>query len=140
MTELSGSSFQRRMDSNVVQKMKMNHLREHSIQSVFVALDAALIIGGSLMTAALMKARGFPDPDQFWHPFALFVRGWGFFLILIPALWVGGSLWLERNPRFDFTSRWTIVTGILVFAGLAWLMFVAVMLGSGAGTIIQSVD
>lgn len=38
--------------------MKAHLLREHTIQSVFALLDSALIIGGSLMTAALMKARG----------------------------------------------------------------------------------
>lgn len=92
------------------------------------------------MTAALMKARGFPDSNQFWHPLALFVREWGFLFILIPGLWVAGTVWLESNPRFDFTSRWTMVTGVLVFVGLAWLMFVSVILGSGAGRIIQSVE
>lgn len=120
--------------------MKTHPLREHSIQATFAALDSALIIGGSLLTAALMKARGFPDPNQFWHPFALFVREWGFLLILIPGLWVGASVWLESHPRIDFTSRWTIFTGVLVFAGLVWLMLVAVMLGSGAGTIIQAAE
>lgn len=120
--------------------MKISPLREHSIQSVFAALDSMLIIGGSLMTAALMKARGFPDPNQFWHPFALFVRGWGFLLILIPGIWVVWSVWSESNPRFDFTRRWTIVTGLIVFAGLAWMMFAAVVLGSGAGRVIQVVE
>ena len=118
----------------------MNPLREYSIQSVFAVLDSTLIIGGSLMTAALMKARGFPDSNQFCHPLALFVREWGFLFILIPGLWVAGTVWLESNPRFDFTSRWTMVTGVLVFVGLAWLMFVSVILGSGAGRIIQSVE
>ena len=120
--------------------MKTHLIREHTIQTVFAVLGSTLIVGGSLMTAKLMKARGFPDPDQFWHPFALFVRNWGFFLILIPGAWVAWSIWLEDNPRIHFTRRWTLVTGMLLLAGLAWLMFVAVILGSGAGRLVQAVQ
>ncbi len=118
--------------------MNGNPIREFVIQSVFAVLHSALIIGGSITTAALMKARGYPDPNQFWHPWALFVRNWGFLLILISGVWVVGTIWLERNRSSDFSSRWTIVTGLLVFAGLVWLMTLSVLLGSGAGKLIRS--
>ena len=120
--------------------MKTNPISEFAAQSVFAVLQSALIVGGSLTTAALMKARGFPDSSQFWHPFALFVRSWGFLLILIPGIWVVGTIWLERSRSLDFTTRWTVISGLLVSAGLVLLMAISVLLGSGAGTLIQSVE
>jgi len=87
------------------------------------------------MTAAMMKARGFPDPDLFWPPLALFVRSWGFLLIFIPGLWVILSIWLEGHPRFEFSKSSTVVTGFILLAGLTWLMIKAVLLGFGAGFI-----
>jgi len=118
--------------------MPNNPIREYMTQSVFAVLQSVLIVSGSLMTAGLMKARGYPDPGQFWHPLALFVRNWGFLLISVPGAWVVGTVWLERRPGSDFTTRWTIVTGLLVLAGLAWLMVISVLLGSGAGTIVST--
>jgi len=109
-------------------------------QSVLAVLQSALIVGGSLTTATLMKARGYPDSSQYWHPWALFVRNWGFLLILIPAIWVVGTIWLERNRSLDFSTRGTVVTGMLVFAGLGLLMVISILLGSGAGTLIQIIN
>jgi hypothetical protein len=119
--------------------MKTNPIREFVTQSVFAVLQSALIVGGSLTTAALMKARGYPDSNQFWHPWALFIRNWGFLLILIPGAWVVVTIWLERNRGSDFSTRWTVITGLIVFAGLGWLMTISVFYGSGAGRLIQSV-
>jgi peptidoglycan biosynthesis protein MviN/MurJ (putative lipid II flippase) len=118
--------------------MAGNPIREYMTQSVFAVLQSALIVSGSVLTAALMRARGYPDPGQFWHPLALFVRNWGFLLISIPGAWVIGTIWLERHRGSDFTTRWTVVTGLLVLGGLAWLMVISVLLGSGAGTIISN--
>lgn len=118
-------------------KMKTNSLREASIQTVFASLDGLLIMIGSLTTAVVMKANGFPGPGKVWHPLSLFVRDWGFLLILIPGLWAVGSVWMEKHPRFPFTRRWTMVTGILLSAGLAWLLVVAILLGSQAGAVVE---
>lgn len=120
--------------------MSVNQVREFKVQSVFAVLHSALIIGGSMATAALMKARGFPDPEQFWHPLPMFVRSWGFLLILVPGAWVAATIWLERNRSESFSARWTLVTGVLVLAALGCLMLVSILLGSGAGTIIQSIE
>jgi hypothetical protein len=118
----------------------MNPVREYATQSVFAVLQSALIIGGSMSTATLMKARGFPDPTQFWHPLALFVRNWGFLLILFPGIWVIATIWLERNRSAYFSTRWTLVSGLIVLAAFCCLMLVSILLGSGAGTIIQSIE
>jgi hypothetical protein len=119
--------------------MKTNSIHEFMTQSIFAVLQSALIIGGSLTTGVLMKARGFADPNQFGHPWAVFVRNWAFLLILIPGAWVVATIWLERNRGSDFSTRWTVVTGLLVVVGLGGLMTFSVLLGSGAGTLIQSV-
>ncbi len=117
--------------------MNTQLFRDYITQSVVAVVASTLILGGSMATAMLMKARGFPDSSQIWHPFALFVREWGFLLILIPAAWVVASIWIENNSNMDFTKRWTFVTGLLLLVFLAFLMLAAVMLGFGVGNIIQ---
>ena len=116
--------------------MKNLRIHEYSIQTVFALLDSALIIGGSMFTAAAMKVGGYPDPDRIWPPFPVFVRNWGFLLILIPAIWVVWTIWAENNRRESFGKKWTFLTGIVVFAGLAYAMAAAVLMGSGAGRLV----
>ena len=107
-------------------------------QAILAVLQSALIVGGSLSTTALMKARGYPDPHQFWHPWALFVRDWGFLFLSIPLMWAGATIWLERSQVAEFSTRSTVISGLLVFAGLGFLMFLSALLASGAGTLIQN--
>lgn len=114
----------------------MNPFRQYTAQSVLVVLQSALIIGGSLTTASLMKLRGYPDPRQFWHPLTLFVREWGFLLILIPGLWVCWTIWCEHQREYSFSKRSTIGTGLLLLALLAFFFFMSFMLACGVSKSI----
>ena len=53
---------------------------------------------------------------------AVFVRDYGFLLLLIPAGWVFATLWLERHRSDWLTKRWTILSGVAVLLFLAGLM------------------
>jgi len=117
--------------------MNLQLFREYRIQSVFALLASVLIMGGSLMTGVIMKARGFPDVNELWHPLALFVRNWGFLFIGFPIIWVIISISLENNPEVDFTKKWTIISGFVLLGFLACLMFVTVILASGGGNLIK---
>ena len=117
----------------------MNPVREFMYQAILAVLQSALIVGGSLSTAALMKACGYPDAHQFWHPLALFVRHWGFLLLSIPLIWAGATMWLERSRVTEFSIRSTVATGLLVLAELGFLMFFSALLASGAGTLVQTI-
>lgn len=107
----------------------MNRWQEYRIQSVFVALHATLIVGGWLATATMMRAAGYPDENLVWRPLSLFVRNWGFVLILLPGIWAAGSIWLENHRAELFSKRWTIVSGVALFAALAWILLAAVVGG-----------
>ena len=94
-------------------------VRDYAMQSIFAAAQSLVIVAGAMLTAATprMRAAGGDGP---WLP--VFVRDWGFLLLLIPAVWVFVTLWLERHRSDWFTKRWTILSGVLVLALLIALM------------------
>jgi len=94
-------------------------VRDYAMQSIFAAAHSVVIVAGAMLTAATPRMRG-GDGGGPW--LALFVRDWGFLLISIPAAWVIATLWLERHRADWFTKRWTILSGVLVLAGLILLM------------------
>jgi len=101
----------------------MTIVREYALQSIFAVLHSAVIVGGSMFTATIMKVRGYaPENAADWHWQLVFVRNWGFTLILIPAAWVIATLWLERHQAEWFSKRWTIVSGIVLLCGLAFFL------------------
>lgn len=107
---------------------------EYQAQGILAVLQSVLVIVGCLMTAALLKARGYPD--RFADlPFQLaLVRNWGFTLNLIPLGWVMMTIWLERNHRGWFSKRWTVLTGIGLGIALGWY-FLVTMARAGSSTI-----
>jgi hypothetical protein len=92
-------------------------VRDNAMQSIFAAAQSVVIVAGSLLTAATPRMRGGEGP---WLP--VFVRDWGFLLLLVPAVWVVGTIWLERHRSDWFTKRWTILSGLLVLLSLVSLM------------------
>jgi hypothetical protein len=94
-------------------------VRDYAMQSIFAAAQSVAIVAGSLLTAATPRMRGSGSGGP-W--LAVFVRDWGFLLLLIPAAWVFVTLWLERHRSDWFTKRWTILSGVLLLAALVLLM------------------
>lgn len=94
------------------------------MQSIFVAAQSVTIVAGSMMTAVVLRMRGFPNDEKDWPLIPVFLREWGLVLILLPTMWMLLTIWLERHTDY-FTKRWTIITGTLLLATLACLMMYA---------------
>ncbi|MBK1792211.1 hypothetical protein [Persicirhabdus sediminis] len=120
--------------------MKVDKLGSYTVQLVMMALNTALILSGSMVVATLLKLRGFPERNYDWPLLAVFVRNWGFILVILPAIWVTISISLERNAQSNFSTRSSLISGLLLFAGLAVLIIIVVVLANGAGSIIQVVE
>jgi hypothetical protein len=95
-------------------------VRDNAMQSIFAAAQSVVIVAGSLLTAATPRMRSGGSGGGHWLP--VFVRDWGFLLLLIPATWAFATLWLERHQSDWFTKRWTILSGVLLLAALVLLM------------------
>ena len=105
-------------------------VREYAMQSIFAAAQSLVILTGSIFTATVLKSGHGARSAGPWLP--VFVRDWGFVLMLIPATWVFLTLWLERHRSDWFTKRWTVLSGVLLLAVLAWLMVTAVAIAGAA--------
>jgi len=104
----------------------MHFYENHRLQTIFVALQALVIMAGSLVTGAAMKVMGYDDAlGQDWSPFLRFIRNWGFLLILIPLAWTVLTISLEQRAYW-YSKRWTFGSGLVVLLGLAWLLCYAV--------------
>lgn len=107
---------------------------EYRMQTIFILLQAGVIVLGSLLTGAMLKARGYTD-HLYELPFlVLFVRNWGFMLILISLAWACGSIWMDRHLEW-YTKRWTLVSGLCLLASLTW--FLVWVLARAGSTLIS---
>ena len=110
-------------------------IREYTIQAVFVTLHSAVVIGGGMCTATAMKVMGLanigPEVDfPLW-----FVRNWGFLLIVISLIWAVWTISLERSRRDEFTKRHSLITGLIVLAGLAGFFLITTI--NAGSTLLQ---
>lgn len=103
----------------------MQFYENHRLQTIFVLLQVGVIMAGSLTTGAMMKVMGYQEGIRVdVLLLLLFVRDWGFLLILIPLAWTFLTITLEQRAYW-YSKRWTIGSGLLVLAGLAWLLVYA---------------
>ncbi|MEC5125932.1 hypothetical protein VSU19_04185 [Verrucomicrobiales bacterium BCK34] len=87
-------------------------IRDYTVQSIFVAIQATIIIYGIMVTGTLLKVNGYPEFDQFaWY--SLFVRHAGFLILIIPGFWVWLTIWYDLSNRIS-PEAFTIVTGIVL--------------------------
>lgn len=105
----------------------IGYIREHTVQTVFVAIHATIIVYGILVTATLLKGSGYPEYDHFFW-FSKFVRHAGIAFFLLPAGWVFLTFWYEQSDRLHPTI-FTLATGFGLIVLLWWLFSV-----SAAGT------
>ncbi len=109
--------------------------QEFKIQSIFVTLHAAIIIGGSMFTAMALKMMDRSDIGP-GNSFCLwFVRNWGFFILIVPLLWALSTISLERRHYDWFSKRFTIVSGLILLSVLAY--FFTVTTGMAGSSLIR---
>ncbi len=100
----------------------MRQIQEHKFQVYLVGLQALAIIAGSLIVTGYMKVFGTSDNDSHQWPWVLrMIRSYGFLLLLIPAAWAYLTVKLEINERIYYRPVWTIISGVVILAALAWL-------------------
>ena len=105
----------------------IGYIREYTVQTVFVAIQATIIVYGILVTATLLKGSGYPEYDHFFW-FSKFVRHAGIAFFLMPAGWVFLTFWYEQSDRLHPTI-FTLATGFGLIVLLWWLFAI-----SAAGT------
>ena len=99
-------------------------------------MQSAAIMVGCFLTKIMLTARGI-DLDTAQLPFSIwFVINWGFTLLAIPLLWTAGTIWLERHPAEPISVRWSLLTGLALFIGLAWF---AILFAAKAGSSLIQV-
>jgi hypothetical protein len=100
--------------------MNENHVEPaYRAISIIALIQAAVVAGGTLFVTAMLKAHGFRDgvPDTFFRENALFVRRFGFTILLFPVAWALAAICAARAA----TSAW-IQLAIYIF-GLAAILF-----------------
>src|SRR6056297_3436310 len=85
-------------------------IRDYTLQTVFVALQATVIVYGILITATLLKGNGYPEYDNFFW-FSKFVRHAGFLFLVVPAGWVWLTYWYDQSDRI-YPLAFTVASGI----------------------------
>lgn len=95
----------------------MNWLREYTIQVVFVAIQAVVIVYGVLAVSTMLKVAGYPEDSGFSLEIR-FVRHAGFLLFFIPGAWVWLTIWYE-NEGWNYPAAFSILSG----AGVAACLF-----------------
>jgi hypothetical protein len=108
---------------------------EYRLQRIIGALHAGIIMTGSLMLGVTLKVRGYPDEFADIPLLMLFVRNWGFTLILIPLAWVVYTIWSERDDTGSFSKRWTLISGIGLGLILIWFHS-ALVLQAGSSLLV----
>lgn len=99
----------------------MRFVDQHRTQTILSLFQVGTILVGSIGIGAILKAVGTSDSQQIsW--LLLFVRNWGFLLILIPVGWVVATIWMEFHHSW-YSKRFTLVTGLLLWASLMWFFF-----------------
>ena len=103
----------------------MDRLRQYAVQTAVAALQCAVIQAGTIISTVLLRSAGYPDESRDWPALPAWVREWGPLAFAIPALWVAGTILLERHRSEWFSKRWTLVSGLLLAGGLLLLYIVA---------------
>lgn len=115
----------------------MGFYENHRLQTIFILLQFGVIMAGSLTAGVILKVMGYEEGNNQAKPFyILFVRNWGFLLILIPLAWTFTTISMERRTDW-FSKRWVVGSGLTVLLALSWFL-VGVILRSGSSLIVMS--
>lgn len=90
-----------------------NTLPVHRAVSYITLIQAGVVMGGTLFVGAMCKASGYGTvPDERFNSTALFIRGSGWILLLVPACWAACTLVVARRDEHPWLVRGLIVLGV----------------------------
>jgi hypothetical protein len=87
-------------------------------------LQCLIVVIGVLTTCGILKLNAYdPNAQIRWNPVAVAVRNIGYLLVIIPPIWTAVCITLERRESNRWNRTWSIVSGVLVCAVLAGLLW-----------------
>lgn len=98
-------------------------MKEAHVSIRLALLQVLAVIIGVFMTRTAFMGHGYPDWDLDWNAFSLLIRNHGYLLLAVPLVWTCAVVWLENRPDGWWCRRWTVGTGLLLLASLAFLFF-----------------
>ena len=84
-------------------------------------IQVLVVIIGVFMTRLAFTFGGYPDSDKDWNSLSLFIRNYGFLILLLPVAWTTVVVFLENRGSGHWSRPWTIGTGLFVLFALAAL-------------------
>ncbi|MFD0895130.1 hypothetical protein KBB96_00765 [Luteolibacter ambystomatis] len=87
-----------------------------------VMVQILVICIGICSTTVALRIHNYPSAQEDWNVCSVAVRKAGWLLLAIPAAWALCTTRFEAKGHGPWTTRWTIATGVLTIAGLAWFL------------------
>lgn len=99
------------------------HKMPRSLTFLGIFQLACLLIG-FLALGIVLKMCGYPEehPVIRWSPFAILLRSYGLWLILLPALWITYAVYSCRRDEGIFSKKISVLVGV-VLSGAIILSF-----------------
>lgn len=102
----------------------MKMMNQTSAISRLALLQCLVVVIGVLTTCAMLKLYAYdPNTSIRWNPLAVSVRNFGYLLLMIPAIWTAACIVMERRESSHWNRTWSMVSGVLVTAVLAGLLW-----------------
>ena len=90
--------------------------RIYNAFSLILLLQFLAIVGGTLLTSAMLKVNGYPELEIImeWNPISVFIRNWGWIAIVIPVV-LYFSLYRYADMRGDsLEDRQYVILAVLM--------------------------
>ena len=98
---------------------------QHRIQTIMVALHVMIIIVGMCILSALEDLLKDCEGAR-WPGMVRAISRGGLGMLLIPVAWAGLTIYLERMDTGWYRRSWTLLSGITIWLGLAWLFLACI--------------
>ena len=100
-------------------------MHPHRAIGILAVLQVFAVVVSLLVVTAILKINGYAEYKHVayfrWNPAAVFIRGHGLWLLLVPICWTAGALRMVSRPAW--TGRgWTwLAVGAALFVALVWV-------------------
>ena len=99
-----------------------------TVLNIFV-LQVQVVLGGTLFVSLMMSAHGYDAAKGATSGFseqALFIRHYGMWVLIFPALWIAGALYFGRAAASrDFRQAFVVIGGVAVVFGIIYYLVCA---------------
>ncbi len=98
----------------------------HRAISIITFLQLAVVAGGTMFVKAMVRAAKAADwPDEFFRSDALFIRRFGFALLLLPVAWMLTTLFVSRKVTRPWPAVVLLLLGVgAIVCGIRWYVLI----------------